>query len=151
MYTHSLTAKKMLTDMSATPTVSTSGVKLPKINILSFNGNILNWRSFWEQFNVAIHSHTMLSNTEKLTYLQSSIKDIPAKTTIDGLSQSGNNYQEAIDTLKARYVRPCLVHQAHVWLIVEAPGLWEGSGHKLHCTQARIHSRRSSPVKFNNY
>lgn len=31
------------------------GVKLPKLDVPKFDGNILNWRSFWEQFCVAVH------------------------------------------------------------------------------------------------
>ena len=134
IYAHSLSAKKTLAGMrSATPTLaaSSSGVKLPKIDVPRFNGNALSWRSFWEQFNVTIHSRTTLTDTEKMTYLQSSIKDSPAKSIIDGLSQSGDNYIEAIETLKARYDRPRLVHQAHVRSIVEAPGLKDGNGREL--------------------
>lgn len=134
IYAHSLSAKKALAGMrSATPTLaaSSSGVKLPKIDVPRFNGNVLSWRSFWEQFNVTIHSRTTLTDTEKMTYLQSSIKDSPAKSIIDGLSQSGDNYMEAIETLKARYDRPRLVHQAHVRSIVEAPGLKDGNGREL--------------------
>ena len=134
IYSHSLSAKKTLADMppaTPSPTASSSGVKLPKIDVPRFNGTVLNWRSFWEQFNVTIHSRTSLSDMEKMTYLQSSIKDSPAKSIIDGLSQSGNNYLDAIETLKARYDRPRLVHQAHVRSIVEAPSLKDGNGREL--------------------
>ena len=121
----------MLANLSTSPTVSTPGVKLPKIDTPHFDGKVLNWRSFWEQFNVAIHGCTTQSNTEKMAYLKNAIKDSPVKATIDGLSQSGDNYQEAVDTLKARYDHPCLVHQAHVRSIVDAPSLKEGSGREL--------------------
>ena len=131
IYVHSLSAKRMLANLSTTPTVSTPGVKLPKIDTPRFDGNVLNWRSFWEQFNVAIHGRKTLSNTEKMAYLKNAIKDSPVKATIDGLSQSGDNYQEAVDTLKARYDHPRLVHQAHVRSIVDAPSLKEGSGREL--------------------
>ena len=135
IYTHSLSAKKTLADMSTaaapTLTANTPGVKLPKIDVPRFNGSVLNWRSFWEQFNVTIHSHTTLTDTEKMTYLQGSIKDGPAKSIIDGLSQCGDNYLEAIETLKARYDRPRVVHQAHVRSIVEASSLKDGNGREL--------------------
>ena len=88
IYAHSLSAKKSLADMSSsTPAraAASTGVKLPKIDVPRFNGNVLNWRSFWEQFDVTIHSRTTLSNTEKMTYLQSSIKDSPAKTVCRNL------------------------------------------------------------------
>ncbi len=48
-----------------------------------------------------------------------------AKSVIEGLSQSGDQYAEA---LKARYDRPRLIHQAHARKIYEAPNLKDGSG-----------------------
>ena len=32
-----------------------SGVKLPKISVPTFNGKVINWKSFWEQFDATIH------------------------------------------------------------------------------------------------
>ena len=37
---------------SSTPVSDYTGVKLPKLDVPTFDGNILNWRSFWEQFRV---------------------------------------------------------------------------------------------------
>ena len=48
---------------------------LPKLVIPTFDGNILNWRQFWEQFSVSVHDRINLSNAEKLVYLQQSIKE----------------------------------------------------------------------------
>jgi hypothetical protein len=57
----------------------------------------------WDRFNVAIHGRFSLSKAEKLAYLRKSLKDGPAKGVIEGLSESGDFYDEAIDSLKARY------------------------------------------------
>ena len=113
------------------------GVKLPKLLAPTFDGKLTSWMSFWEQFDIAIHSRTTLSNVEKLAYLRNSIKDGSAKGIIEGLSTSGEQYTEAIDTLKARYDRPRLIHQSHVRAIVEAPELKNATGReirKLHDT-----------------
>ena len=96
-----------------------------------FDGDILNWMTFWEQFSVAIHERTHLSNAEKLAYLRHSLKDGTAKNTIEGLSHSGDHYEEAVRYLKNRYNRPKLIHQAHVKKIVEIPPLRVGSGREL--------------------
>ncbi len=69
-----------------------------------------------------------VSNAEKLAYLRHSLKDGSAKA---GLSQSGDQYLEAIASLKARYDRPRLIHQTHVQKICEAPSLKDGSGKEL--------------------
>ena len=68
-----------------------SRIKLPKINVPTFDGNMLHWTSFWEQFEVSVHSKDRLSVAEKLVYLRHAVKDGPAKHVIEGLMGSGNN------------------------------------------------------------
>lgn len=94
--------------MTGTPLTSaplsasdSKGVRLPKLEAPTFDGKFTNWILFWEQFDVAIHSRTTLSDIEKLAYLRNSLKDGTAKGIIDGLSTSGEFYDEAIETLKA--------------------------------------------------
>ena len=91
-----------------------SGVKLPKISVPTFDGNLLHWRSFWEQFSISVHDRDSLSNTEKLVYLQQSLKGGSAKGVIEGLSHTGADYDEAVESLRARYNRPRLIHQTHI-------------------------------------
>ena len=117
--------------MLSTPPSEAKGVKLPKLDVPVFNGFLLNWRSFWEQFSVSVHDRSNLSSSEKLVYLQQALKGGPAKSTIEGLSRSGDNYEEAIQCLKARYDRPRLIHQAHVKTILEAASLKDGTGKEL--------------------
>ncbi len=116
---------------STTPTAKTRGVKLPKIDVPMFDGDILHWQTFWEQFSVAIHDRTSISDAEKLVYLRHSLKDGSAKSVIEGLSRSGEQYAEAIESLKSRYSRPRLIHQTHVRKIYEVPGMREGTGKEL--------------------
>ena len=41
------------------PTAATSkGVKLPKLDVPTFNGDILNWHTFWEQFCISVHDRS---------------------------------------------------------------------------------------------
>ena len=107
------------------------GVRLPKIDVPTFDGNLLHWNQFWEQFDVAVHSKSSLSNAEKLVYLQHALKEGSAKQTIEGLSRSGNQYDEAVECLKDRFNRPRLIHQAHVRMIIDAPSLKDGTGKEL--------------------
>ena len=67
---------------------NTTGVKLPKTDVPTFDGNILNWKTFWEQFEVAIHLKTQLTKAEKLAYLRHALKGGTAKQVIEGLAQS---------------------------------------------------------------
>ena len=79
------------------------GVKLPKIEVATFSGDLLNWKTFWEQFDISIHSRKDISDAEKLAYLRHALKDGSARSVIEGLSQSGDQYSEAIESLTARF------------------------------------------------
>lgn len=117
---------------TGTPTATTDKTcKLPKLDVPTFDGDILRWQQFWEQFKVSIHSRSSLSNAEKLVYLQQALKGGSARKTIEGLSQTGDHYEEAIKCLKSRYNRPRLIHRAHVRTIVDTPPLRDGSGKEL--------------------
>ena len=113
----------------------------------TFDGNILNWKCFLEQFCISVHDRPNLSEAEKLVYLCHALKDGLAKHAIEGLSRSDEHYMEAIDCLKTQYDRPRLRHQAHVRVILNAPTLKDGSGkelRRLHDTvQQLLHALRS--------
>ena len=129
----SLKIKRLLQGRIAVPLhpASGGGLKLPKLDVPAFDGSIINWRSFWEQFTVTVHDRSKLSNSEKLTYLRHALKDGSAKQVVEGLSSSGEQYEEAIDCLRKRFDRPRLLHQAHVRAILEAPALKDGNGKEL--------------------
>ena len=78
---------------STVPSTSSSceGAKLPKLDVSSFDRNILNWKTFWYQFCTSVHDRSNLSDAEKLVYLQQSLRDGPAKRSIEGLSQKPLN------------------------------------------------------------
>ena len=80
---------------------------------------------------MSVHDHSDLSEAEKLVYLQQAIKDGSAKNVIEGLSYSGDQYQEAIECLKSRYNRPRVTHRARVRIVVDAPPLKDGSRKEL--------------------
>ena len=46
-------------------------VKLPKLELTKFDGNILNWQVFWDQFNSSIHLNNNISDIYKFSYLLS--------------------------------------------------------------------------------
>ena len=79
------------------------GVKLPKLEVLTFDGNVMNWASFWERFNALIHSKKQVDDTEKLTYLRQALMDGTARHVIEGQSQTAKNYVEVVKCLQERY------------------------------------------------
>ena len=77
-------------------------VKLLKLEISKFNGNVLNWQGFWDQVNSAIHTKTNISDIDKFSYLKSFLCD-SALCIVSGLSLSSLNYNHAIQLLQERY------------------------------------------------
>ena len=116
---------------SGMPVTTVSGVKLPKLEVPTFDGNIMNWTAFWERFDALIQSKKGANDAEKLTYLRQILKDGPARHVIGGLSQTAKIYDEAIKCLQECYDRPRLIHQAHVHDIIDGPSLKDGTGREL--------------------
>ena len=90
------------TDHHASTAVK-GGVKLPELAVPTFDGNVVSWRSFWEQYVVSVHERSDLSSPQKLSYLKQAVKDSTAKHVVEGLSGSGDQYAEAIDCLRKRF------------------------------------------------
>ena len=67
------------------------------------DGNILNWRIFWDQLESTIHSkiHSKIniSNIDKFSYLKS-ILCPPAYETVSGLALTNQNCLQAVELLK---------------------------------------------------
>ena len=57
-------------DHSGPAKVKAVSIKLPKLSIPKFDEDVLNRRTFWEQFKVLIHDMEQLSNAEKRAYLK---------------------------------------------------------------------------------
>ena len=127
--------KRRLKDIKAEATASKetglAELKLPKLSVPTFDGKVLNWTTFWEQFDATINSKTALKDTEKLIYLQDALKDGPARFVIQGLTRTSESYAEAIRCLMERYDRPRLVQEEHIRNIVDAAPVKNGSEKEL--------------------
>lgn len=103
------------------PPASTSGehsLKLPKLELAKFNGEILKFYSFWEQFEACIDSQEGVPNITKFNYLLSLLKG-DAKRVLDGLSVTGANYETAKSILLKRYGKKELVIFAHIQALLQ--------------------------------
>ena len=47
---------------TSTPSSTDTGVKLPKLDVPTLDGNLIHWKKFWDQFAVDVHNKTSLSN-----------------------------------------------------------------------------------------
>ena len=77
-------------------------VKLPKLAIRPFNGDITNWTTFWDSFESAIDSSPGLTDIDKFNYLKSLLEKSAAEA-ISGLTLTADNYRDAVSILKKRF------------------------------------------------
>ncbi|XP_065658112.1 uncharacterized protein LOC136082626 [Hydra vulgaris] len=100
-------------DSSTRSFTSKISMKLPKLTIQSFSGDILSWKGFWDQFSTAIDSNEDLSDIAKFNYLKSYLSG-RAQKLIEGLTLSEGNYREAIQLLKDRFGNTQSLIAAHM-------------------------------------
>ncbi|XP_049884937.1 uncharacterized protein LOC126379949 isoform X4 [Pectinophora gossypiella] len=93
--------------------------KLPKLELMKFNGDILKWPEFWDKFESNIHNQPM-SKTDKLSYLFSSLEG-RALDTLRGIDITNNGYDVAVNILKDRFGDKSLVVDAHYEALSRLP------------------------------
>ena len=89
-----------------------SDVKLPRLELPKFSGNLIEWQSFWDRFN-ALVDQSDLPVISKFSYLQSLLNG-EALSVIQGLALTTANYTIARDLLKDRFGRQEKIIFAHV-------------------------------------
>ncbi len=77
-------------------------IKRPTINMQTFDGNPMEYQTFMDSFVSSVDNDEELSKIDKFMYLKGQLKG-KAKNTIEGLSLTAENYDEAISLLKSRY------------------------------------------------
>ena len=90
------------TNSSVSSKPNDSHAKLPKLSIDKFSGEVLSWPGFWDQYSVAIHTNSSLSDIEKFNYLPSYLTETTGEY-IKGLSLTSANNQKSVEILKERY------------------------------------------------
>ena len=106
---------KLLQELKSTLDQSeTKAVKLPSLNIPTFDGEPTNWKSYWQQFEATIHKSKKLDDQLRMQYLLKSLVTKRAKDEIEGIDAVGEAYPATIAALKARLDRPQVLYRAHV-------------------------------------
>ena len=132
-----------------------SQVKLPKLVLRKFDGNVTNWITFWDSFESAIHSNTGLSNVEKFNYLTSMLERNAAEA-ISGLTLTAANYEEAIAILKRRFGNKQQIINKHMEILlnvepVTAQNSLKGLRHLYDVVEAHIRGLKALGVSSESY
>lgn len=103
MYYQILSIHRNLTKLESTHSHSTSSnIRLPKIVLPTFSGNIKQWPEYFDTFNALIHNSNSLSDTEKFHYLISSLSG-DALAIVKTFPMTHEHYRDAYEALTARY------------------------------------------------
>ncbi len=70
---------------------TSAGIKLPKVQLKPFSGNLLEFQEFWEMYNATVHSKRGISEVEKFNLLKTFLKG-DAEALIKGFSVTSVNY-----------------------------------------------------------
>jgi hypothetical protein len=93
---------------------SIRALKLPKIELRRFGGDIKDWLPFWSTFK-KIHEDAALTREDKFHYLiQSTVKDSRAYEVVNSFPLTANNYEKAIQSLESRFGKKDLLIEFYV-------------------------------------
>ena len=89
-------------------TVAKPSVKLPRLELIRFNGDIMEWPEFWQTFESSVDSQSTLQNVAKFTYLKTLLTG-PAAGAINGIPVTSANYPLALQLLKEKFGKPDII------------------------------------------
>ena len=105
-------------------------VKLPKLDLKRFDGEVSTWPTFWDAFESSIHKNPKLAPIDKFNYLNSLLMK-PALDAISGLSLTASNYEEAIAILKKRFGNKQQIINRHMDILVNVSPVIDEDPRKL--------------------
>ena len=139
----------------ATSTEHVAKVKLPKLSLKRFNGDITQWSTFWDTFQSSIDSNPGLSNIDKFNYLKSLLEG-PASEAVSGLKLTAANYTEAVQILKKRFGNKRLIVDKHMENLLSIDAITshnnlKGLRHLHDMVESQIRGLRSLGVPAASY
>ena len=143
------------TTRAVTTAPKANPVKLPKLTLRSFDGELTSWSTFWDSFESAIHNNGQLSDVDKFNYLRSLLEK-GAYDAISGLTLSAGNYQEAVAILKKRYGDKSQIISKHMDTLLSTEAVTSAHNLKglrhLHDTvESHIRSLKTLGVTSDSY
>ncbi|XP_077297231.1 uncharacterized protein LOC143918975 [Arctopsyche grandis] len=96
---------------------SNSAIKLPRLELPTFEGNVQNWPLFSQRFLAAMAGES--SQIARFQYLLGSLKGEPQRL-VDGLELASDSFTSAWSILDQRYNNKKIVVQYHLQALLEA-------------------------------
>lgn len=109
-------------DSNTSTSLPTIDLKLDRLTIPSFDGDLTQWISFRDQFNSLVHQNPKLSPILKFTMLRSHLRGL-ALDAINGFSLSDADYETAWNLILARYDKKDKIIEEYLRKFSELPKL----------------------------
>ncbi|GFQ73131.1 integrase catalytic domain-containing protein [Trichonephila clavata] len=143
------------TSPDETQTKEKERIKLPKLTIPKFYGEISEWLNFWNAFKSAIHENDNVCKIDKFNYLRSFLGG-SAFSLIDGLELTAEHYDHSIDILKERFGNKKVLINVHIDKLLQTSPLKNSNDVKsfrslFNHIQKNIRSLESLSVKKDSY
>lgn len=122
LLSHSPVPPETISYTPRAPQTSHSSVfnRLPKLDLPKFDGSLLQWQSFWDSYESAVHTNPLLSGVQKFNYLKSTLRG-QAVQTIAGFSLTNANYDKAVTLLHERYGKKDKIVQTYMTALLDVP------------------------------
>ena len=130
-------------------------MKLPKLTIQPFDGDVTKWTLFWDCYDSAIHQNPSHTGSDKFNYLRSLLKGT-AKEAVSGLMLTAANYEEAIGILKKRFGNRQQIISRHMDLLMNVEPITSHSNVKglrqlYDAVESNVRSLKSLGVTVDSY
>ena len=130
-------------------------VKLPKLVIHNFNGDITYWTTFWDSFESTVDKNPGLSEIDKFNYLKSLLEKSAAEA-ISGLTLTADNYKEAVSILKKRFGNKQQIITKHMDTLlkveaVSSPNNLKGLRHLYDLVESQVRGLKTLGVESTSY
>ena len=148
--------KNKASDISSTiSSVDSEGrninVNLPKLTLLTFDGDILTFQSFWDKSSAIIDTRDDLPKVNKFSCQQSDLKG-GVKASLLGMSLTASNYDTAKELLQKRFGRNEKVIVAHIQALLNTLGKSNANLWQIYDTvQVHVQSLSNLDVTSDNY
>ena len=117
----------------------TMKLKLAKIKLPKFNGNVTKFCSFWESFGSSVDCNPNLSPIDKFNYLKALLEG-SAALSVQGLALTEANYAAATDILNERFGRKQQIILGHMDDLLKIPSCSGNKTAHLQLVYDKIHA-----------
>lgn len=102
------------------PNIFSNNHRLPKLDLPHFDGDVLQWSTFWDSYESTIHYNSSLTPIQKFSYLKAQLIGSAAQT-IAGFALTNANYETAVCLLRERFGHPQKIINTYMKALMDLP------------------------------